>query len=214
MRKTITVTAVVLFSIVGARIADGQPALEELEKRIRRETAGQPAPGRPQPRDVSERGYLGAVVDDRQDEGPGVRILEVLPGGPADRAGLRAGDLVNGLGDVKVRRMSDMSAVLEAVPVGGEVAFQILRGDKPQKIKVTLGRRPPPEERKFKQLATPETNPPGQAVRAPIVEPPAQAQKSPMPVGDDPTRIEILERRIRELEERIERLERILAERR
>jgi hypothetical protein len=206
MRKTITATVVVLLSILTVRVADGQPALEELEELIRRESAGgpakkadkpaaQPAQGRRPLRDLSEQGYLGAVADDRPDRAPGVQILEVLPDGPADRAGLRAGDLVTALGDVGVRQMSDMSALLEGIPVGGKVGFQILRGDKPQRIEVTLGRRPPPEERKFKQLPAPE------------------AKKEAKPPDDDRTRIEILERRIRQLEERIERLERALGAR-
>lgn len=221
MKSTSTATVVVLLSILAVKAAQGQPALEELEALIRQERAGGPAEkadnAARQPAGEEshpEQGYLGVVADERKDRGRGVRILEVLPDGPAQRAGLRAGDLITGLANVEVRKLSDMSAMLERSAVGAEIGFQILRGDKPQRIKVTLGRRPPPEQRKFKQLDTPEASRPDMPVPAPIAQPPAEAKEEARPLDDNKTRIEMLERRIRELEERIARLERALAERR
>ena len=233
MNRTIA-AAVVLVSILAVEIASGQPALERLEEMIRGQTAGgaggaaeeadeaaatkahqaaQEAPQEgPRQGDVPERGYLGVVADDQQDRGRGVRILEVLPDGPADQAGLRAQDLITALDGVRVRQMSDMGAILEEIPVDGALTFELLRGDEPLKIDVTFGRRPPPEERNFKHLALPEGDLPDAPLGGPPVQPPRAARQPANLPQLDRTRIEMLERRIQQLEHRIEQLERALLE--
>ena len=48
---------------------------------------------------MSPRPMLGVNVGSSSPEEPGVRILGVTPGGPADNAGLRAGDVIIGIDD-------------------------------------------------------------------------------------------------------------------
>jgi len=229
MNRTIA-AAVVLVSILAAKLVSGQPALERLEEMIRRHTAAgaegaakqadqsaaetkadqagrEAAPESPRQGDVPERGYLGVVADDRQDRGRGVRVLEVLPDGPADKAGLRAQDLITALGGVRVRQMSDMGTILEEIPVGGALTFEILRGDEPLKIDVTFGHRPPPEKRKFEHLAPTEQNRPDAPVAGPPGPSPVAAQQGANLTPVDRTRIEMLERRIERLEDRVRQLE-------
>jgi hypothetical protein len=75
--------------------------------------SGPIAPGR-------QRAYVGAVVDDVNDRGRGVRVLVVRPGGPAERAGVRPRDLIVGAGGTRVRQLSELTAVVErASPVIG-----------------------------------------------------------------------------------------------
>lgn len=223
--------AVVLVSILAAESVFGQPALERLEGMIRKDSpaaveaatqqadeaaaetkADQAGPDATQesPRqgDALERGYLGVVADDREDRGRGVRILEVFPEGPAEKAGLRAQDLITALGGVRVRQMSDMGAILEEVRVGGALTFEILRGDEPLRIDVTFGRRPPPEKRKFEHLAPTEDSLPDAAVEGPPRPSPVAAQQGADLPQLDRTRIEMLERRIKRLEDRVRQLER------
>lgn len=202
MKFSILSAVVVSIWMAAPEPAPAQPALERLEALIRQQNGT-----------VRERGYLGVVADDREDLGRGVQVLEVLPGGPADTAGLRPQDLIIGLEGVEVSGMSDVSAILQKTPVGGKLTFEILRGDKQQAIQVTLGRRPPPEQRRFKQLPAP----PGAEAGAAIDKPPEQREAVPAPVPppapakDLTARIELLERRVRELEQRIARLEGMLA---
>lgn len=79
------------------------------------------------------------ALDERTAAGldlPGVIIAQVLPGSPADRAGLRGLDPMTGrLGDVithvdgqPVRTLADLAEALRAVGLGKRAALTILRG--------------------------------------------------------------------------------------
>jgi membrane-associated protease RseP (regulator of RpoE activity) len=165
----------------------------------------------PAPAEGPPRAYLGAVVDDFRDRGRGVRIERVMPGGPAEKAGLRKGDLVTGLGGIRVRQMADFAAILEQVAPGSSLTFEVLRAENRLKIDVVFGSRsgmekmePPPLT-----LPVPEGTPPPPAARPPrSLSAPPTAVIAPI---DDRSRIELLERRIEQLERRIEQLERAVS---
>ncbi len=234
VRATIVLSTVLSVWVLGAAVTSAQPALRRLEELIRRRDGGDPTKGleiAPQEvgqeagqqvgedaekalpeRIVPERGYLGIVADDRQEQGRGVRILEVLPGGPADEAGLRAQDLITGLGSVRVRAMSEMAAILKVVRIGGKLPVEILRGGDQQQIEVTLGRRLPPEKRRFKILPPPADLPPVPPIGPPPETPPAAPQEPVAAPQDLAARVKMLQRRVKELERRVEQLERKVAE--
>ena len=48
----------------------------------------------------------------------GIRVLEVMAAGPAERAGIRAGDLLVTLDDVPLSTLSDLQRVLAADRIG------------------------------------------------------------------------------------------------
>jgi hypothetical protein len=145
--------------------AVAQPVLERLEGAIRGQSGGTaaaqpsaaPAEPAPAPKPVPSAappakakpaviggeapGYLGAVTDDQNDRGRGVRVLEVRPDGPAAKAGLKANDLVTSVAGVRIRQMSDLADVLKLFKPGDTVAMDVQRGGQPQQVKVTLGRR-------------------------------------------------------------------------
>ncbi|MBN2581231.1 MAG: PDZ domain-containing protein [Pirellulales bacterium] len=222
-------TLVLFFSSAAGLLA--QTVLERLENQIRQRVGTEAVPGNPPAHPAppggktalpsSENqpasGYLGVLADDRQDRGRGVRILDVYAGSPADKAGLRKQDLVTGLGDVRVRQMTDLADVLALYAPGETVELAVLRGGAPQKLKVTLGR---PPERKIVARPAPEmipapvaqAEPGGPAVTPPgppdlILPPPSEKY----PVSSDETLRE-LQNRVLELERRVEQLERELAE--
>lgn len=92
-----------------------------------------------------ERGYLGILADDTNDRGRGVRVMRVKPGSPAEQAGLETNDLITELAEVRIRALSDMSAVLEQLAPGHTLVFKVLRGQRRQEIPVTLGNHPSSE---------------------------------------------------------------------
>lgn len=205
-----------------------QSALERLERQIRqragaaesdRSGAAKPIPPPPAPggeADNTPRGpaYLGVVADDRQDRGRGVRVLDVQPGSPADRAGLRRQDLIVAIGGVRVRQMTEMTDIIENFTAGQSAEFELLRGANRTRLRVTLGQRPAlaGQPSGLTEII------PAPPAEAPPVPPEAQIGpmlRQPMPSGPtsaEASRLDRLERRVEQLERRVEELERQLAE--
>ncbi|HWA98430.1 MAG TPA: PDZ domain-containing protein, partial [Pirellulales bacterium] len=79
------------FVAVGATPSSAQTILKQLEAQLR---GAAPAAG---PRLASAdanapaNGFLGMIADDRQENNRGVRVLDVMPGGPAQTSGLMPG---------------------------------------------------------------------------------------------------------------------------
>jgi transcriptional regulator with GAF, ATPase, and Fis domain len=74
----------------------------------------------------------------------GHRVARVEPGGAAERAGLREGDVIAEIDGVPVASTLDYAArVLQRAP-GELVVLDVTRDGRPQQIAVTLGSSPPP----------------------------------------------------------------------
>lgn len=84
--------------------------------------------------------YLGSVPDftpvDR-----GVKLSGVTPGSPADKAGVRAGDVIVGMGTIDVADLQGLTDALRAHKPGDTVPLRVIRDGKPQTLEVTLGTR-------------------------------------------------------------------------
>jgi S1-C subfamily serine protease len=138
------VLATVLFG--SGSSAFGQPVLERLEQRVRGQVE---QPGAEVQPGGQEPGYLGVIADDRQDAGRGVRLREVIAGGPAEKSGLKAGDLVTQVNGAAIKGMDDFGQQVSKLPMGAKLTFEVQRDNQAQRLEVTLGRRPPPGERRF-----------------------------------------------------------------
>lgn len=84
----------------------------------------------------SLRAYLGTIPD-YTTEGEGVRISGVRAGGPADKAGLKGGDIIVEFGGKKITNIYDYTYALDAVRIGEPVDVLITRDGKQMKLKVT-----------------------------------------------------------------------------
>jgi Do/DeqQ family serine protease len=92
-----------------------------------------------------DRGWLGVSARDVAETATrGALIMGVQRGGPAERAGIRAGDLIV---SVNGKLISDTGALINETAVlapGTRATFSVLRDGKTLSIPVELGRRPPP----------------------------------------------------------------------
>jgi serine protease DegS/serine protease DegQ len=74
---------------------------------------------------------------------PGVVVLEVLPGGPADVAGVRSGDVLLKLDGEDIVDQADLRSHEAALAPGKTAQLEGLRNGAPFSVKLTLMQRPP-----------------------------------------------------------------------
>jgi serine protease Do len=97
------------------------------------------------------RGYLGVSIRSL-DEGlakqfkvpdtSGALVEDVSPGGPADKAGIKNGDVVRKVDGKTVEGSGQLTAMITNINPETQVALDILRDGKPMTIHLTLGERP------------------------------------------------------------------------
>jgi len=87
------------------------------------------------------RAYLGTIPDYAQTDVRGVRLSGVAGGGPADKAGIRAGDVIVQLAGKKIDNIYDYTYAIEAIKIGRTVPVAVLRGDRRLELKITPGSR-------------------------------------------------------------------------
>jgi S1-C subfamily serine protease len=99
-----------------------------------------------------KRGYLGvrsqavelpesAEKSLKRAQQRGLLVMWLEDGGPAARGGLFVGDIIVGLAGQPVSDPDDLFAALINETVGKPMAVDILRGGKPETVKVTVGER-------------------------------------------------------------------------
>ncbi|MDQ2905614.1 MAG: trypsin-like peptidase domain-containing protein [Chloroflexota bacterium] len=69
----------------------------------------------------------------------GALIVSVTPGGPADRAGLKPGDIIVQLAGKPVNDVSGLGVILLSKKPGDAISVQLYRGNQQQTVNVTLG---------------------------------------------------------------------------
>jgi serine protease Do len=72
----------------------------------------------------------------------GVLMVEVLPGSPAQKAGLRNYDIVMKWNDIPVHSPADLTHAALLSSPGSEVQLKVIRDGKPIDLEVVVGRRP------------------------------------------------------------------------
>ncbi len=70
--------------------------------------------------------------------GKGLKLAGTSPGGPAERAGLLAGDVLLQVGDVEIGRIDDFMYALQIYKPGDVVLTRFSRDEKEQSVRVTL----------------------------------------------------------------------------
>jgi serine protease Do len=97
------------------------------------------------------RGWLGVEIQPVTPEiaaslgikdAKGAIVANVVPSGPAAKAGFEQGDIVTALNGQAIEDHSDLTRKVAVVPSGQVATFSVSRGGKPQQLKVTIGTRP------------------------------------------------------------------------
>ena len=125
---------------VNAQIASASGANDGVGFAIPVDTVKKVVPALKEGREI-KRPYLGVSTSDTR-TGTGAQVAAVVPRGPADRAGLRAGDRIVGIAGRDVTRSTDVSAIITERKPGDKVDIRIRRGGDERTVSVTLGTRP------------------------------------------------------------------------
>ncbi len=97
------------------------------------------------------RGYLGVEIRGLDDtmakqfkvpDTAGALVEDVTAGGPADKAGLKNGDVIRKLNGQTIGDAGQLTAQITNLNPGSVATLDILRDGQPMTIKVTLGERP------------------------------------------------------------------------
>ena len=97
------------------------------------------------------RGWLGIMIQDLTPElaksfeisqTKGVIVADMVPNGPAEKAGLKRGDIVTGLNGKDVETAHILSRTVANTPPGASIPLRIIRDGKSKEVKVTVGTMP------------------------------------------------------------------------
>lgn len=86
---------------------------------------------------TGNRPYFGSIPDFGKDVA-GYAIQGVAPGSPADKGGLKSGDVIIRLGSNRIGSLEDFDLVLRKFQPGEQVEVGIIRDGKEETLKVTL----------------------------------------------------------------------------
>lgn len=88
---------------------------------------------------IAGNGYIGVVLEQTA---AGVVIHLVYPSSPAEKAGLRQGDLIMLVNDEHVASVADASLLISGTPPGTSLAIKVLRSGEQQVFTPIVSRRP------------------------------------------------------------------------
>jgi serine protease Do len=97
----------------------------------------------------TRRGWLGVRIQSVTDEiaqslglpdSKGALVADVTATGPAEKAGIKPGDVIVGFDDKPIAEMRDLPRAVAETPVGRKVKVQVMRKGKAEFVEVELGR--------------------------------------------------------------------------
>jgi len=83
------------------------------------------------------RAYLGTVPDYSQGDVSGVKLSGVSARGPAEKAGLKGGDIIISLGGQEIKNIYDYTYAIGALKIGQEVEVSVIRDKKEISLQIT-----------------------------------------------------------------------------
>ncbi|HVY61842.1 MAG TPA: PDZ domain-containing protein, partial [Planctomycetota bacterium] len=125
-------------------VARGDDFKKTVEVTLGMRPAQPPGPGGAAPSTGGSSGAQAeskpAYIGFRAEEAPGgLRVIEVFPGGPAEKAGIKVGQVVASAGGDSVTTIDALKKVMQGRKAGDKLALQLADGSR---VEVTLGARP------------------------------------------------------------------------
>jgi serine protease Do len=90
---------------------------------------------------MTVRGPLLGIGGETADKG--CKLTEVNPGSPAEKAGLKVGDVITTLDGKPVKGLEGLALMLLGHKPGDQITLHVLRGDEALNVKATLAKRQP-----------------------------------------------------------------------
>src|SRR5215468_10905776 len=87
---------------------------------------------------AQEPGWIGVSIEDQKDRGAMIRRVE--PNSPAEKAGLREGDVILEFDKEQVSGVQQLTRLVRETPVGRTVDVKVRRDNKDETFKVTMER--------------------------------------------------------------------------
>ncbi|MEM7559856.1 MAG: PDZ domain-containing protein, partial [Planctomycetota bacterium] len=75
-------------------------------------------------------GKLGVVTTSQNEMAGPVKVVGAIPGSPAGKAGLKAGDIINKANDEPIRLLADLKHAIAQVDAGNELSLEVYRKGK------------------------------------------------------------------------------------
>jgi putative serine protease PepD len=88
-----------------------------------------------------EHAYLGITVSDAANDG-GAEVSCVVSGSPADKAGLKAGDVITAVGTTTITSADDLTAAVNSYKPGDAVKMTVTQSGSSKSVSLTFGNRP------------------------------------------------------------------------
>jgi len=95
------------------------------------------------------RGYLGVQIQDLTDDlasslhlksTKGALVAQVVQGGPADKAGVKQGDVISAFNNTEIKESHELSSLVAGTPIDREVPLRVVREGKELTLQVRTGR--------------------------------------------------------------------------
>lgn len=144
MRHLPLLAAVTVAALVAVpRDVSAQGALERLGNLLQQaESAAEDTPAGADRETQTRPAYLGAVLDNVDPDVPGLIVLQVNPGGPAERAGLRVADVIVSANGQEVTNLEEFTQFFRTLSPGDDLVVELEREG--QSMERTLALTPPP----------------------------------------------------------------------
>ena len=120
------ITALTTEIISSIALADERPNFKKAEKKRNVANTG------------GDRPYFGSIPD-YSDSSDGLPLTGVSTNGPASKAGIKAKDVVIGLGKYKIGGIEDFDSALRKFKAGDKVPVKVMRAGKELTLMITLG---------------------------------------------------------------------------
>ncbi len=96
---------------------------------------------------AEKAGFLGVQIQDLSDQlsdyfklndGKGVLVSEVVEDSPAEKAGLKAGDIITKVDDQNIENAGDLTMTIRSYEPETKISISVIRNGKKKKLKATL----------------------------------------------------------------------------